>query len=691
MASTRISYLWNITLALLLALLLARFAVAGQAKVLFNTQSSDGDESAYLASGLALRETGALSDGTRPPLYPAFLALAAERDWRYFTWAKLITLAQGAASVLVVFGVGRRLFNRETGLLAAFLLAANREFHLRASTVYADTLLVLLFVAAWYALIKSFSRPWFRYLAGFLAGLAYLTKGSGTLLLMAWGLTALVVYRRQILRQIPQLMVVPLVFLLTVLPLLVFNAQNFGSPFYNFATTHVMWMDRWAESQVGDESTLPTAASYFQTHSAGAIADRLRVGITKLQPELTATLIPSRTLDSPWSQILAVAALAVAGWLVIFKRDAVSRAVCDHRVTLLASLFGLGLYTVFSVWYARVLMESRFLIPMLGPVYILLAAVVVGAANLALASAAAHPWQRWSLAGALALALAGGAGWLVDGVRADSWSLAVNPFESDRAANVEPEALAQWLQRDHPAERGPARLVFGPSKSLPLWKFPANFTFERIPAEVDSWAKMEAYLRAAPPDYLIIDSDTARRRREALGAYFGYTDDGIELKQLPAGWPLAYLHGSSPLTWAIFTPFRQPQNPLAATFGHQLDLLGYDVTAAENPRRLRVALYWQAAAPLPADYVTFLHLTAPDGFVKAQQDRSPFDGRWPTSRWQAGAVLADRFDLPLDGVPPGDYLLLAGMYAPDTGARLPLTAGPPAPQPDAALLGHVTF
>ena len=168
--------LWKTILLSLLILVLARFMVVGLAKVLFNTQSSDGDESAYLELGLSLREDGTLTDGTRPPLYPLLLTPAANRDWSYFTWAKLITLGVGALTVVVTFIIGRQLFNWPTGLLAAFLLAWNREFHLRASTVYADTLLVLLFLVAWYFLIKSFEKTRYCVLAGFFVGLAYLTN-----------------------------------------------------------------------------------------------------------------------------------------------------------------------------------------------------------------------------------------------------------------------------------------------------------------------------------------------------------------------------------------------------------------------------------------------------------------------------------------------------------------------------------
>jgi 4-amino-4-deoxy-L-arabinose transferase-like glycosyltransferase len=375
--SNRIGW-WKLLLALFLALILGRFMVAGLAKVLFNTQSSDGDESAYLALGLDLREQGILSDGTRPPLYPLLLAPVAGRDWSYFTWAKLITLSLGAGAVLVTFIVGQSLFNWKTGLLAAFLLAMNKEFHLRASTIYADTLLVLLFVAAWYFLIKSFEARRYGYWAGFFVGLAYLTKSSATLLLLAWGLVALVYYRRRILAQ-KQLLIVPLTFLITTSPLLIYNWRNFGSPFYNFATSHVMWMDRWAESQVEDRMDLPTVASYFQTHTLVDIFDRLRVGLERLNPELMTTLIPSRTLEPAWLGPVGLAGLLfLSGWLLLYRRAWLKERYIRYQLLIQMSLFLFLLFYLFSAWYARVLIESRFLIPILGPFYLLVAAVASG-------------------------------------------------------------------------------------------------------------------------------------------------------------------------------------------------------------------------------------------------------------------------------------------------------------------------
>jgi hypothetical protein len=706
LSSYRASTWWKAILTLFLILILGRFIVVGLAKILFNTQSSDGDESAYLALGLALREEAILTDGTRPPLYPLLLAPVAERSWSYFTWAKLMTLGVGALTVLVTFFIGQRLFNGETGLLAAFVLGMNKEFHLRASTVYADTLLALLFVAAWYFLIKSFERGRYSYLAGFVVGLAYLTKSSATLLLVAWALAAWLQYRHRIFWQ-RHLLITPLVFLLTTSPLLIYNWSNFGSPFYNFATTHVMWMDRWAESQVADETDLPTLWTYLQSHTVADMVARLQVGVARLNSELARTLIPSRTFEPAWlSPVGGVGALLLIGWLFIFERAWLAQIYHRRHPVIQISLFLAILFYIFSAWYARVLIESRFLIPILGPFYLLYAAGLVGLLD---------RFRQWgeglerSHSGTrkfafyqggygllIAAALAWGGWGLVSTARIDSWSLGVDPFESDRQANIAPETALTWLVRDHPPQKGTAHIIFGPSKSLPLWKFPSYFTFELIPVDMDTWQELKEYLSEVTPDYIIIDSDTARRRRQALRDYFSYDDSaagdrGLEIRQIPPGWSLAYLYDDAPHTWSVFT-FATPTIPMRVNLDDQIELQGYDLihSLAENERRLDVTLYWQALTTPRQDYTIFLHLTAPDGFVKAQQDRQPFAGLWPTSRWRKGDLFADHFTITLEAwIQPGDYLLLTGLYEPQSGERLAPVNAAPAPSANAILLGQV--
>ncbi len=694
--SSRTPTIWKIFLILLLILILGRFAIVGKSKILFNTGSSDGDETQYLTLGLALREDGTLTDGARPPLYPLALASIAERDWDYFTRAKILTMGLGTLAVVVAFWVGKSLFSWEAALLAAFLLATNKEFHLRASTVYADTLFVSIFLGTWYFLIRSFETARFCILAGIFTGLSYLTKGSAPLLLGAWGVTALLHYRTQIWRQ-KQLLLVLVFFLLTISPLLVFNANEFGSLFYNFNSAHTPWMDSWDESQVADPADLPTMSTYLQTHTLADMAHRLQHGISKLNAFLPTVLIPSRALKPSWLEPLLLATIVgTIGILLIRKRDWL---ICYYRRHRLILIFSLVLYVIFYIflgWYGYMQVESRFIIPLLGPLYLLLADATVSFLRQIgqLLSAAGTPTSfKAAYIVGLATIFIWSIVWLIRTTQSEIWSLSVDAFASDREANIESEAFVDWIVQDHPAEYGEARVVFGPNKSLPLWKFPHYFTINTIPIDIYTWDDLQSYIDNITPHYIIIDYDTVRRRRHVLSKFFTYHDKKFEFEQIPDNWMLAYLYDEAPHTWGVFTPVTPPSVPVFANFGEKIELWGYDlIPPSESNRTLHLIIYWRAMAQPTEDYTGFIHLTAPDGFVKVQQDHQPFSGFWPTSRWRTGNIFADRYDISLtEGMQPGEYLLIAGLYSLQSGQRLPLESGPVSPSPDATLLTTITI
>jgi hypothetical protein len=89
---------------------------------------------------------------------------------------------------------------------------------------------------------------------------------------------------------------------------------------------------------------------------------------------------------------------------------------------------------------------------------------------------------------------------------------------------------------------------------------------------------------------------------------------------------------------------------------------------------LQVGLHWRADRVPAANYTVFLHLQDESGQVKAQRDRWPGDGLFPTAGLSAGQVITDNLALPLD-VPPGRYRLVAGLYRNDVEG-LPRLAGP---------------
>jgi hypothetical protein len=168
--------------------------------------------------------------------------------------------------------------------------------------------------------------------------------------------------------------------------------------------------------------------------------------------------------------------------------------------------------------------------------------------------------------------------------------------------------------------------------------------------------------------------------------------DTLSLEPLPAvsGDPVLDYVWIGPLP-----PASELQVRLEATFGGQIRLLGYDLSAgssgALSPGETCTAtLHWQAVGPVDRNYTVFLHLVDEAGQIQAQEDGPPLDGSYPTSYWQPGEVLEDAHMLELgQAMPAGEYRLLVGLYLLEDGARLPITAGPSAGE-DSLVLTSLT-
>ena len=120
--------------------------------------------------------------------------------------------------------------------------------------------------------------------------------------------------------------------------------------------------------------------------------------------------------------------------------------------------------------------------------------------------------------------------------------------------------------------------------------------------------------------------------------------------------------------------------PLNRPLGNWLTLEGYFwLVNGRSPQtnlvlspgdNLTVTLVWQATQPPPADWTVFVHLIGADGQMVAQQDGIPLFGTRPTSSWQPGEQLIDRYELTIAADAPAQTAqLFVGMYDPVTGER----------------------
>lgn len=99
----------------------------------------------------------------------------------------------------------------------------------------------------------------------------------------------------------------------------------------------------------------------------------------------------------------------------------------------------------------------------------------------------------------------------------------------------------------------------------------------------------------------------------------------------------------------------------------EIRLLGYE--SAREQQALNITLYWRAEEPIEEDYHVFVHIGLPDQPPLAEAGGVPVSWTRPTTSWRTGEIVVDEYALSLETVPPGQYVLTAGLYEPDTGQR----------------------
>ena len=118
-----------------------------------------------------------------------------------------------------------------------------------------------------------------------------------------------------------------------------------------------------------------------------------------------------------------------------------------------------------------------------------------------------------------------------------------------------------------------------------------------------------------------------------------------------------------------------PDNLLPASFTDQIDLLGYNLSDRQlaSGESLDLTLFWSPRGRPTHDYTVFVHLLDSSGQLRGQADSPPMAGKYPTSVWDAGEVIADLHTLSLaPDLPAGEYKIAIGLYDPETGQRVPI-------------------
>jgi len=142
----------------------------------------------------------------------------------------------------------------------------------------------------------------------------------------------------------------------------------------------------------------------------------------------------------------------------------------------------------------------------------------------------------------------------------------------------------------------------------------------------------------------------------------------------------------------------EPSHRLEANWDNKIGLLGYDLNAPtyEAGETIHLTLYYQGLSKMGTDYTVFTHLLGPynpatDGPLWGQDDSEPCRRFYPTSSWDVGEIVIDKFTISIPAeTPPGNYDLAMGFYQWPTLARLPVSdTGGPVAADNGIILGQI--
>ena len=672
---------------LVVVLVIGAFCVRGLRAIEANTNASAYDQRSYLNLGLRVREGRGLTDGKRNPLLPLLLSTLAERDWPYYTRAKLLNLGIGVVCLLLTYQLGRRWFHPAVGALATALFGLNAPFLHLSSHVMAESLLIACSLVGWWAMDAALgkekgSRISYGVLAGAACGLAYMAKGTALQMVPAFVLVAVLVHRGRVWRR-REVWVFLVAWLVACSPLLVWNVQKYGDPFYSRDTRHELFLDSPTQRHFGDLSDAPTLGTYLRSHSVDEMAARLATGtgeVILIAAKMLANDFPDRISGTRWHIWLAVwlvmglvlAIALVVRWRMVRERfRACAPAYWLLSVMLVLTILPLGWFMQASEFGPRfvVVFHPMGYIAVLGALWMALMPETSDGGVTGIRAPVGMFWL--TLVPLCGLALwAGVLGWR------DLPHISRHPVAVDRRANERPQAVLDWIERGKP--RG-TRVMWGPSYTLPNWIYEGRLAFKDLPSAAQNWDDVAAFGLNEKTAYAILDWEMAQRRDEALSAYF--TDDypWVVTDSLPPAWAPVLLYDGIPTNWAVFrlvdaVPLA---HPMAVDLGDGIRLIGYELhpEVVAPGQNVHLLLCYEALGAMDRNYTLFVHVLDEAGRPLAQSDGWPVDGHYATSQWQPGDTIGDRRTLNLpQGTVPGEYRLAVGAYLFETMERLPAQA-----------------
>lgn len=531
----------------------------------------------------------------------------------FFVWGRALAIVLGSATVVGVFVLGKRSWNRSAGLLAALFLAT-LPFHMRHSQYVTTDV-----GSGWFVLLAYLSATsilqsggWRAYLwAGLWAGLAASTKYNAGVIVIPIVVAHLICWRRQFLAHAGRLIAAGFVSLLGFVA---------GTPYAVLA---------WPEFRDG-------ILRQMTHYGAGSHGDLL----------------------GAWN---------VAGYLDFFWNDGL------RPIAALALLLGLALmlrrwrygllWLSFAVPYLLIFLAQpghfmRNLLPL-----IVLCALPVG-----VGCAAVLEWLSRRVPRQRQLALA--AVLLVVYGYPTRSALEFTAFLARKDTKVLAEEFVRSLPRGQriALELSPfpwsGDPIVEPVERLtdhPLEWYRAN-NYRYLVANERSRSPGDGYASFTAGATLL--RDFAGDESGQPGPHIQVLDLGAQPQRLNIVQRPAQFGSDLQLLGYEIQP--GPLRPAISA------LEGANKRVVHPGESLQINLTWRINKHLPRDYALFIHVLDSAGKLVTQRDAIMRQDEYPTSRWQEDEIVVERADLPLPPLPPGGYTLKIGVYHMETGEGLAL-------------------
>ncbi len=612
--------------------------------------------SVYLAS-MSLREATAwTARDVAPPLYYYLLHFWQAAFGTSEAAVRSLSALAGTLTIPFMYLVGKALFGRLSGFLAAALVAASPLYIWYSQETRTYALLTFLgLVAAWFLLkvLTEHSGRRRLYWVGllFAAAGASLSHMTGALLVAFLAVAFLLGWIAWVRR-----------------PAVLAEGLAVAAA---FALLHVPWILLAAKN-------LGLYRGYWQgTLGIGGVVRRVFLSYW------TGETLLSRTAEALLPAFVAVSALTAAALLVAALRRA--GPLGESPLPRWFALLFPTLYTALPVGLFIALFLNR---PKFETRHLLFASpgffLIVGAGLAVLLGGRQFRarWTRWAARGLGAVALVFALGVFAYG----NYNNYFDPrFQRDDFRNV-----ARYIK-----ERiGPNETVilcaghffpvfqyyFGPDNWHPLPNDPIldvdNVLTYRVADDLNR------ILAGKDGVWVVFWQDHIADPNGFLTMMLN--EEGIRLPSGPQFWGVRYAH------WALnpdahFSSEPRVQHPQRVNFGNRLELLGWSVGVADY-----LILYWQALQPLDRGYAVSLRLLDADGEFWGALDRRPAGYYFPTSRWRPGEpVFGSNLVPALPGTPPGDYYLEVVVYDEETKEGLDVLNESGAAQGQSARIGPV--